>query len=162
MVQRLGKMTARGDTMPKSTLVIYEALPISETGATRPNSRSDFMPGVKFKADAVKGELVEEIEGANEADSDYYLGWCLFSCETIKTFKRRLQASKPTALKSLPAGCSICFHITKSMTVLLMWCLPKVKADRQSAFHYQKLLTAIYLPTTLRICGDNKLNGEEL
>ena len=37
-----------------------------------------------------------------------------------------------------------------------------LKRIGKGAFHYQKLLTAIYLPATLEdICGDNKLNGQK-
>ncbi len=164
-----GKMTARGDTMPKSTLVIYDNIThIGDWCFTKTKfTEVIFMPGVKFKADAVKGEnYVEEIEGEQiEADSDYYLGWCLFkSCERINTFRTQATSEQADGLEIVTDGMFDLFsHSTIPNVGLTKVVLAEgLKRIGKGAFHYQKLLTAIYLPATLEdICGDNKLNGEK-
>lgn len=162
-----GKMKATGDVTAKTTLVIYDNIEHIGDWCFVETKFEEivFMPGVKFRADAVKGQnYVQEIDGQQvTADSDYYLGWCLFkNCEKIKRFKTLADTGESNGLEVISDGMfDILYHHSRNNIGLTSVTLAEgLKKIGKGAFHYQKLLQSIALPDSLEdICSDNEVNG---
>ncbi|MDD4316194.1 MAG: leucine-rich repeat protein [Clostridia bacterium] len=162
-----GKTMARGETQVGTKLIIYPEM--THIGnwcfvGTR-FTEVIFMPGVKFKVDAVSGtNYTEEIGGESvTADSDYYLGWCLFkSTESIKKFSTLSDGDVANGLEIIPDGMLDIKSYGDEQNVGLTYLnlAEGLKKIGKGAFHYQKLLTSVTLPDTLEdLGGDNALNG---
>ncbi|MFW5780437.1 MAG: leucine-rich repeat domain-containing protein, partial [Bacillota bacterium] len=91
-----------------------------------------------------------------EADSDYYLGWCLFkNSETIQTFRTESDSGEANGLEFLPAGMfDSALHNQDSNVGLTSISLAEgLKIIKKGAFHYQKLLTSVTFPASLEDLG---------
>lgn len=160
-----GKMIAEGEQSAKSTLVIYDNLTHIGNWCFRETNFTEvvFDAGVQFKADAVQGQNyqigVNNQDDPIYADSDYYLGWCLFKdCDTLKRFRTRSDDGQDNGLEIIPDGMfDIIYYSNKSDIGLINVILAEgLKKIGKGAFHYQKLLESITLPATLEdIGGDN-------
>lgn len=155
-----GKMIPKGSTSPTSKLVIYPELTHIGNWCFVGTSFSEviFMPGVKFKADAVDNvPYVEEINGQPvTADSDYYLGWCLFkNTESIKKFTTQTDVGAANGLEIITDGMfDISLHSQKTAVGLdTVYFAEGLKVIGKGAFQFQKRLGSLNFPDSLEDIG---------
>lgn len=164
-----GKMIPRGSTTPGSKLIIYPELTHIGNWCFVGTAFTEviFMPGVKFKSDAVDNvPYVEEINGQPvTADSDYYLGWCLFkNTESIKKFSTLSDEGEANGLEVITDGMfDISLHSQKQNVGLDSVSFAEgLKVIGKGAFQYQKRLSVLNFPDSLEdIGGAAFVNGKK-
>ncbi len=164
-----GRTIERGKASPGTKLFIYPEITHIGNWCFVGTTFTEviFMPGVKFKADAIENvPYIEQIDGETVvADSDYYLGWCLFkSNETITRFSTLTDPDQANGLEIIPAGMfDIRLHSQKNNVGLISVSFAEgLKVIGKGAFHYQKRLTELRFPDSLEdIGGDAYISGDK-